>query len=146
MMVTAPHPWDTAPTEALPLRAALPAISQTSRLLLHSWAWQQPGARGWLLQRQHDYWEAHREEVLARHADANAMEEWHSHVDAVCALDLLRWQCGCLDREAIEKLIGCAEVAELDTGAGRRSSGAVTAPTAPELLPARQEPRPAGIQ
>jgi hypothetical protein len=115
------HDWDTAPAAGeLPLRETLPRISQPTRLLLHSWAWQQPGVRGWLLQRQHDYHEAQREEWLVRNPSPESAEELHHLVDAVCALDLLRWQCGCLDREALEKLSGCAEVAALEVDRGMK--------------------------
>lgn len=104
--------WDTVPPEAVPVREALPAIKPATRMLLHSWAWQQPSVRGWLLQRQQEYLNA---ECGTRNAELGDQEreERYAHIDAVVALDLLRWQCNCLDREAIEKLSGCAEVAAL---------------------------------
>ena len=56
------------------------------------------------------------------------VERYGPAVNAVVALDLLRWQCNCLDREALEKLSGCAEVAG--------TFGRATLPRSPDQTPA----------
>lgn len=86
---------DTFPAE-LPLREALPKMRPETVAALIAWALAQPGSMAWLLRRKYDY----QDKLPGRPAD-----EDHRHIEATCALELLRWRiAAATDRDCIDHL------------------------------------------
>ncbi len=98
--------WNTAPSEAMPLRETLPKISPDTAQRLIAFALQQPAVMPWLLMRSAEYWERQKDPV-----DPAALDPLCLALDATCALDLLEWQCGHRGKEAIGWLKSIDEVA-----------------------------------
>lgn len=85
------------PTE-LPLRAKLPAMREETREALLAWALAQPGAIPWLLNRAAWYWMQLGSDpppILTgaeTQAERGQTEAMHRRIEAVVALDLLKWR------------------------------------------------------
>lgn len=134
------HPkreWNTAPTEPLPLRETLPAISKDTAQRLIAFALQQPAVMPWLLMRSAEYWG----KIGVGDARHSNLDEYHYHLDATCALDLLEWQCGRRGKQAVEWLRSLDEVGEKVEGwkgeglKGEGLKSELDKPTNPSTVP-----------